>query len=161
MSTQPSHAIPVHITRPYRSAFIDPDTLEWVPWVMEGTWFKLLNVDSKTGGFSMLLKVSPNNEAPIHGHLGDVEGIILSGGFGYVDDDGHAGCYVLEHGGINHKPHTGPDGMEMLAIAHSPLVGYDDDGSVALIVDAKMMYRLARDGGGADHLHPPAQWTDL
>ncbi|MEO0973640.1 MAG: cupin domain-containing protein [Pseudomonadota bacterium] len=161
MASQPFAASTVRITPPMRSAFIDPETLEWAPWVMEGTWFKLLNLDGKSGGFTMLLKVSPNNDAPIHGHLGDVEGIILRGGFAYADDEGHAGSYVLEHGGINHKPHTGPEGMEMLAIAHAPLVGYHDDGSVALVVDAKTMYALAREHGAVEHLRPPPQWTDL
>ncbi|MEM9531476.1 MAG: cupin domain-containing protein [Pseudomonadota bacterium] len=156
-----SHAAATKITPTIGSAFVDPDTIDWSPWVMEGTWFKLLNFDPKTGGFTMLLRVNPNNEAPIHGHIGDVEGWILKGGFSYEDDHGLAGYYVLERGGINHMPSTGPDGMEMLAIAHSPLVGFNDDGSVGAVVDAKLMYTLAKDSGAANHLKPPEHWTDI
>jgi hypothetical protein len=44
---------------------------------MPGTWFKLLGINPMTGGFSILLKVEPDNRAPVHSHLGAVEGIIL------------------------------------------------------------------------------------
>lgn len=137
--------------KPQHPVFFDPKGLPWLPWVMEGTHFKLLNVDKKTGGFTMLLKVDPSNAAPVHGHLGAVEAFIIEGEFGYDDDRGGVGSYVYEPAGARHEP-TAPDGVIMFAIAHGPLVGYNDDGSVAGIVDGRTMYDLAVAGGAAGHI---------
>jgi len=134
-----------------RPAFLDPSTLPWTDWVMEGTYFKLLNIDKKTGGMTILLKVDPDNEAPIHGHLGGVEGIILEGEFGYGDDRGGAGAYFYEEAATRHQP-TSPNGTVMYAVAYGPIVGYNPDGSVGGIVDAKLMYDMAAENGAADHL---------
>jgi len=146
-----SEAMTVKAVNPEKSAFFDISTLDWLPWVMEGTWFKLLNVDTKTGGFSMLLKVDPDNDAPVHGHVGAVEGLILEGEFGYDDDRGHAMHYVWEPAGALHQPDS-PSGFTMFAVMHGPLLGYNDDGSIAAVVDGKTMYQMALEGGGADHL---------
>lgn len=148
----------IEISRQLKSAFLCQNDLPWIPWVMPETWFKLLAINPITGGFSMMLKVGPDNVAPIHGHIGSVEGIILEGGFAYEDDWGYAGYYVQEPAGINHKPVTGPDGMMMFAIVHGPLVGYHDDGSVALILDAKEMYRMAESAGAAAQVDKPEHW---
>jgi len=139
------------VKKPLRPAFFDSNSLPWKPWVMAGTHFKLLNVDVKTGGFTMLLKVDPDNEAPVHGHLGAVEAYVLEGGFGYEDDRGGVGSYVYEAAGSVHRP-TSPEGTIMFAIIHAPIVGYNDDGSIAAAVDAGAMLELAREHGVADHL---------
>jgi len=146
-------------TTSVKPAFFNPDTLPWTPWVIEGTEFKLLNVNAQTGGFTMLLRVEPGNLAPIHGHLGAVEGIILGGGFGYDDDRGREGWYVLESGGISHRPDTDDDGMVMFAVMYGPLVGYEDDGGIAGVVDGKTMYQLAEDNNAANHIGRPAEWS--
>ncbi|MEM8662271.1 MAG: 2,4'-dihydroxyacetophenone dioxygenase family protein [Pseudomonadota bacterium] len=148
----------IQATKALKSAFLDLHNLDWTPWVMPGTWFKLLALHTASGGFSMMLKVEPNNVAPIHGHIGSVEGIILEGGFAYDDDWGLTGHYVFEPSGINHKPVTGKDGMIMFAVVHGPLVGYNEDGSVALVLDGKTMYQMAADAGRADHLDKPPHW---
>ncbi len=148
----------VQITATHRSAFFNPSSLPWADWVMEGTWFKLLNINPVTGGFSMLLKVSPDNEAPIHGHFGAVEGFMLEGGFSYDEDRGRVGDYVYEGAGIRHIPKTHDDGMVMFAVVHGPLGGYHDDGSIAAVVDARLMYDLAVAAGAADHIEKPSHW---
>lgn len=152
--------VAVDITRQHKSAFFKQKELDWTPWVMEGTWFKLLSINPVSGGFSMILKVEPNNVAPIHGHIGLVEGIILEGGFAYDGDWGLAEDYVCEPAGINHKPVTGPDGMIMFAVVHGPLTGYHDDGSIAAVLDSKYMYQLAQQAGAADHIDQPLHWQD-
>jgi len=146
-------------TKIAKSAFFDASVLPWADWVMPGTWFKLLNVNPISGGFSMLLKVEPNNRAPMHGHLGAVEGIILEGGFSYDEDDGNTGNYVYEGAGIRHKPNTHPGGLVMFAVVHGPLYGFNDDGTVARIVDARMMYDMAVAAGAANHVEKPTHWS--
>ncbi|MCV6621397.1 MAG: 2,4'-dihydroxyacetophenone dioxygenase family protein [Cellvibrionaceae bacterium] len=138
---------------PERPAFFNPDSLPWTDWIMEGTYFKLLNVNELTGGFTMILKVDPDIKAPVHHHIGGIEAYITEGEFGYGEDDrGGVGSYVLESGGSIHEPDS-PSGTTMFAIAHGPLVGYNEDGSIAAVVDARMMYQLAADAGVADHIH--------
>ena len=134
-----------------RPAFFDPGTLPWTPWVMEGTNFKLLNIDKKTGGFTILLKVDPGLDTPVHGHLGGVEGIVLQGEFGYDDDRGGEGCYFYEEAATRHKPDS-HGGTIMYAVVHGPIVGYDEERGVAGIVDARLMYDLAAANGAANHL---------
>ncbi|WP_374764109.1 2,4'-dihydroxyacetophenone dioxygenase family protein [Yunchengibacter salinarum] len=148
---QKSDTSAIKPVKPRFPAFFDPGTLDWAPWVMEGTWFKLLNVDMKTGGFTMLLKVDADNEAPVHGHLGAVEAYVLEGEFGYEEDRGGVGSYVYEEAGSIHMP-TAPDGTVMFAIAHGPLTGYNDDGSIAGVIDASVMLTMAREAGAADHV---------
>lgn len=142
------------------SAFFDHSKLPWTPWVMPGTEFKLLNMDPLTGGVTLLLKVTPHNEAPVHGHFGAVEGIILEGGFSYGDDHGLTGHYLFEGGGIRHRPDTHQDGLLLFAIARGPLCGYNDDGTIAGVVDARLMYEMVLANGAADHLTPPPHWSE-
>ena len=158
MATMISAASNVTATAAHRSAFFDQGAIPWSDWVMAGTWFKLLNVNPMTGGFTMMLKVEPNNVAPVHGHFGSVEGIILEGGFSYDNDPGLTGNYVFEGAGIRHIPVTGDDGLVMFAVVHGPLGGYGEDGAVAAVVDARMMYDLAVAAGTAGHIEKPSHW---
>ena len=136
---------------PSRPAFFDATKLPWSDWVIDGTHFKLLNIDKKTGGFTMLLKVDAGNDSPVHGHIGAVEAYVYEGEFGYDEDRGGVGSYVYEEAGAIHMPDS-PFGTTMFAVVHGPLVGYNDDGSVAAIVDGKFMYELAAQNGAAAHL---------
>lgn len=136
------------------NVFFNPATLPWTPWVMPNTWFKLLNVDLKTGGFTMLLKVGPNTQAPIHHHIGAIEGIMLEGEFGYDEDRGTTGCYVWEETGAIHTPTT-TTGFVLYAAVHGPLAGYEEDGRLAGLIDAELMLGLARANNAADHVRVP------
>lgn len=134
-----------------RRVFTDTEALPWLEWVMPRTWFKLLQVDMKTGGFTALIKVGANNIAPVHHHVGAIEGYVLDGEFGYDDDRGAAGAYVWEETGAIHMPTT-TKGFTMFMIAHGPLAGYNPDGSLAGIFDGEAMLRMARAGAAADHI---------
>lgn len=153
-----SGSMTVQAVKPKESVFFNVNKLEWLPWVMEGTWFKLLRVDMKTGGFTFLLKVDPDNDAPVHGHVGAVEGLILEGEFGYDEDRGQGMHYVWEPAGAIHQPDS-PDGFTMLAVMHGPLLGYNDDGTIAAVIDGKLMYQMALDGGEANHIN--ADYADI
>jgi 2,4'-dihydroxyacetophenone dioxygenase len=132
--------------------FIDVAALPWTPWVMEGTHFKLLAINELTGGFTMLLKVDPGVQAPVHAHLGTAEAYLVEGGFYYeADQPGHAGCYTYERGGSVHQP-VSPQGCVMFAITHAPLAGCHPDGSIAAVVDCHLMLQLAQQAGVASHV---------
>jgi 2,4'-dihydroxyacetophenone dioxygenase len=154
-----SETITITASPTTRSAFINPESIPWSDWVMPGTWFKLFGVNATTGGFTMMLKVEPNNVAPLHGHFGAVEGIILEGGYSYDDDRGNAGDFVYEGAGIRHIPDTGDDGLVMFAVIHGPLGGFNDDGTVAGVIDARTMYDMAVANEAADHIERPSHWV--
>ena len=40
----------------------------------------------------------------------------------------------------------------MFAVVHGPFVGYDEDGSIAVVIDARFMYDLAVQNNAADHI---------
>lgn len=153
MNTQAtlSDGTPIQLTKHEHAAFIDPETIPWTPWVIPGTHYRLMTVDVRSGGFTLFLKVDPGTEAPPHGHVGAVEGVILEGGFAYEDDAGTKGAYICEQAAAIHQP-VSPDGCLMFAVLHGPLVGYNDDGSVAGIIDAKAMYEMASAAGVANHI---------
>ena len=135
-----------------RKEFTDTAAIPWTPWIMPGTHFKLFYVDEASGRFTFLLKVDPGTEAPVHWHLGTAEAYILEGGFYYFEDDqGFPGAYTAEMPGAIHQP-VSPKGCVMFAVAHGPLSGFNPDGSIGGICDAKLMYQLAQQGNAAAHV---------
>lgn len=136
---------------PEHPVFTNTDDIPWTEWVIEGTHFKLLHVQQETGGFTMLLKVDAGNESPVHGHVGAVEVYVVEGEFGYDEDRGGPGWYGYEPQGARHEP-TSPDGCIMFAVVHGPLVGYDEEGNVAGVVDGAAMLEMAKEAGAHRHL---------
>lgn len=135
-----------------RKEFIDTEAIPWTPWIMPGTYFKLFYVDEASGRFTFLLKVDPGTQAPVHGHIGTAEAFILEGGFFYFEDDkGFPGAYTAELSGAIHQP-VSPNGCVMFAVAHGPISGFNPDGSLGGVCDAKMMYELAHQANAADHV---------
>ena len=106
---------------------------------MPGTCFKLLHADAGTGRFSLMIKIDKGAKAPMHRHVGAVEGIILEGGFHYHDQPNirfTAGSYLLENDGAVHQP-VSPEGAIMFAVFHGAVEGLDEDGNVSGRIDWK------------------------
>lgn len=109
-----------------------PQDMEWLPWAMPGAHFKLLHADAATGRFALLIKFEAGAAAPIHRHIGAVEGYMLEGGFHYRDAPErpfNAGCYLWENDGAVHQP-VSPEGAVMFAVFHGPVEGLDDAGNI-------------------------------
>jgi len=117
----------------------DPAQLEWLPWAIPGASFKLLHADADSGRFSLLIKIEADVDAPMHRHVGAVEGMVLEGSFHYHDQpELHytPGTYLLEKDGAVHKP-ISPQGAVMFAVFHGPVEGLDDAGNVIGRIDWK------------------------
>ncbi len=117
----------------------DPQQLPWVPWAMRDSQFKLLSADPDSGRFTLLIRLEKGCVAPMHRHIGAVEGLILEGGFYYADDPNvrfTAGTYLLEKDGAVHQP-VSPEGAVMLAVFHGPVEGLGGDGTITGRVDCK------------------------
>lgn len=109
-----------------------PANMEWLSWAMPGAYFKLLHANAVTGSFTLLIKFEAGAAAPIHRHVGAVEGYMLEGGFHYKDEPERpfeTGCYLWESDGAIHQP-VSPNGAVMFAVFHGPVEGLDDDGNL-------------------------------
>jgi 2,4'-dihydroxyacetophenone dioxygenase len=116
-----------------------PEELPWLPWAMKGAYFKLLSADAASGRFTLLIKFEKGIAAPMHRHLGAVEGMVLEGGFHYSDDPSTrftAGSYLLERDGAVHQP-VSPEGAILFAVFHGPVEGLDEAGGVTGRIDWK------------------------
>ncbi|EDL65590.1 2,4'-dihydroxyacetophenone dioxygenase family protein [Bacillus sp. SG-1] len=133
--------------------FVNPDLIPWTDWLMPGTRFKLLMCDLVSGNFTLLLQVDPGVKAAVHWHLHNTEAFILEGGFYYEDSDdkGYKGYYTCESAGAIHEPFTSPEGVTMFAVSHGPIGGYDDDGNLAVMADARLHYYMARDNNAVEY----------
>ena len=119
--------------------FCHTGRLPWLPWAMPGTHFKLLHADPDSGRFSLLIKFDPGVVAPMHLHVGAVEGYMLEGGFHYHDQPDlrfDAGTYLYESAGAQHQP-VSPQGAVMFAVFHGPVEGLDANGQVSGRIDWK------------------------
>lgn len=99
---------------------------------MPGAQFKLLHADPATGRYTLLIRFEAGAEAPIHRHVGAVEGYMLEGGFHYKDEPDrpfNAGSYLWESEGAVHQP-VSPNGGVMFALFHGPIEGLDDAGNI-------------------------------
>lgn len=113
--------------------------LPWQPWAMHGAQFKLLSADLRNGRFTLLIRFEKGISAPLHRHVGAVEGYILEGGFHYRDQPQvrfSAGDYLLENDGAVHQP-VSPEGAVMFAIFHGPVEGLDEEGRVTGRIDCR------------------------
>ncbi|HYD59327.1 MAG TPA: 2,4'-dihydroxyacetophenone dioxygenase family protein [Noviherbaspirillum sp.] len=110
----------------------DPLHLPWVPWAMPDAHFKLLSGDPESGRFTLMIRLGKNCNAPLHRHVGAVEGLVLEGGFHYEENPEQrytAGMYLLEPAGCIHQP-VSPEGALMFAVFHGPIEGLDNKGNV-------------------------------
>ena len=117
----------------------DPQQLPWAPWAMQGASFKLLSADPDSGRFSLLIRFDRDCEAPVHRHIGAVEGMVLDGGFHYADAPEQrftSGMYLLEKDGAVHQP-VSPEGALMFAVFHGPVEGLAEDGSISGHIDCQ------------------------
>lgn len=133
--------------------FVNPDWIPWTDWLMPGTYFKLLYCDLVSGNFTMYLKIDPGVKATSHWHLHNTEAYIIEGGFYYEDGDdkGYQGYYTCESAGHVHEPFVTSEGCIMLGISHGPIGGYDDDGNLVLMADARLHYYMARENNAIEY----------
>jgi quercetin dioxygenase-like cupin family protein len=134
------------------SLVVRAEQIDWVPWALPGTWFKLLDYNRNHSWFVFLLKVDPDAPEVTHKHIGAANAYILQGGFSYDKGGVRAGDYFVEAGGISHTPKSDPDGCIMLGFTNGALAGLDEDGSPAGIIDVDWMVEQAKAHGAFGHL---------
>jgi quercetin dioxygenase-like cupin family protein len=141
---------------PDGSSLVRPEQLPWTPWVMEGTEFKLLYINRAHCMFTALIRMPSGLETPDHHHYGEAHAYVLEGDFSYEYGTMYQWDYIVEAGGIAHRPTIGPNGATFFVVFYGGLTGVGADGlPEGEIIDCDAMYRLAAANGAADHLPPP------
>lgn len=141
---------------PDGSSLVRVEQIPWTSWAMEGSEFKLLYINRAYGMFTALIRMRGGLETPDHHHFGEAHAYVLEGEFSYEYGTMYKGDYIVEAGGINHKPTIGPKGATFFVIFYAGLAGVGPDGlPTGDFVDCEWMYRTAKANGAADHLPPP------
>jgi 2,4'-dihydroxyacetophenone dioxygenase len=141
---------------PDGSSVVRPEELPWTPWALDGTYFKLLSINRRTGMWAATMKIDPNTHTDVHYHFGDAHIFVTSGGYSYEHDRVNAGEYNIECGSVAHEPIIGADGLENFVVFYGGISGVDANGRPAgEFVDVEWMYRAAIANNAGDHLPPP------
>jgi anti-sigma factor ChrR (cupin superfamily) len=141
---------------PDGSSLVRCESIPWTPWAMEGSEFKLLYINRAHGMFTALIRLKGGLETPDHHHFGEAHAYVLSGEFSYEYGTMFTGDYIVEAGGINHKPTIGPNGATFFVIFYAGLSGVGPDNKpTGDFVDCEWMYRAAAANNAAGHLPPP------
>ncbi|MCT2401193.1 cupin domain-containing protein [Novosphingobium mangrovi (ex Huang et al. 2023)] len=138
------------------SMIVRPDSIPWTPWALDGTYFKLLAINRRSGMWTVMMKIDPNTQTDNHYHFGDVHVYVTSGGHSYVHDRVNAEEINIECGSVAHEPTIGPDGQESFNIFYGGISGTDAEGNpVGDYVDVEWMYKAAKANNAAGHLESP------
>jgi len=116
-----SHATPPGAKQPEQlySRYIDVVNMPWQPTAFPGIEMKILYADPAAGISSILFKMAPGAEVPLHEHTAVEQTYVLSGSL--VDDEGvaTAGNFVWRPGGNSHVARA-PEGAVFLAMFLKP-----------------------------------------
>lgn len=147
-----NHATLGHESWDDGSTIIRAAKVPWTQWALPGTWFKLLDYDRNHSYTCILLRIDPTAPETVHKHIGGANALILQGGFSYEHGSVREGDYMCEAGGVTHTPTIHPDGCTMLGFMHGCVVGYNEDGTVAGVVDVDWMIDQAKANNAFGHL---------
>jgi len=117
-----------------QDVLISTDKLPWMS-LGPGTWYKLLRASKETGMWSALLKMDAGARFAPHKHLGAAEFYVLKGALEYRAGIARAGDYGYEPLGVEHGATTCAEETVITFTAYGPIVFYNEDGSVSMILD--------------------------
>ncbi|MEM6851134.1 MAG: cupin domain-containing protein [Pseudomonadota bacterium] len=144
----------VKIKKEHVSQMTNVSEIPWLPFALEGTFFKPLHLDDASGRATFLLKIPNGYKAEAHKHLASVEAYVVQGGFSYAGEGAvSAGDYVCEPGGVVHEPASeGEDDLILFVVAHGAVQKINDDGTPGPVLDNDVIYEFARRGDQHHHL---------
>ncbi|MFL9886712.1 hypothetical protein PQR66_26965 [Paraburkholderia agricolaris] len=99
----------------------------------------------------LIFRTGPDALTPLHKNTGAAELFILNGWFSCEEGSGTKGDYVYEAGEVIHVAEAG-NGVGALILFHEPIIGLDDSYSVSGVIDAEMVYSLAKANGPSAHI---------
>jgi 2,4'-dihydroxyacetophenone dioxygenase len=123
-----------------KDILISTNDLTWMP-LGPGTWYKLLRASEETGTWSALLKMDAGARFAPHKHLGAAEFYVLKGALEYRAGIARAGDYGYEPLGVEHGATTCAEETVITFTAYGPIVFYNEDGSVQMILDWEFVHK--------------------
>jgi 2,4'-dihydroxyacetophenone dioxygenase len=132
---------------------VEIDKIPWTEFVFPKSYFKLLHFDAGQGKSTLLMKAEKGAPTPLHKHVGAAEIYVLKGTFSYEEGTAKAGSYVHEAGGVVHIAQAEDEVLAYITF-HGPLVGFNDDNSIAGLCDVDLFYDLAKKNNAVGHLPP-------
>ncbi|WP_084419764.1 2,4'-dihydroxyacetophenone dioxygenase family protein [Henriciella litoralis] len=120
----------------------NPKDLKWHS-LGNGAHYRLLRVSPETGHFSIILKLDAGGMFAGHYHLGAGEFLMLKGELKYKDSTAKAGDWGYEPLGAVHADTNVEMETELLFIGYGPIAFTGEDGSIAQILDAKLLSDVA------------------
>jgi 2,4'-dihydroxyacetophenone dioxygenase len=121
---------------------VSSEKLEWMP-LGPGTWYKLFRVSPETGAWSALLKMEAGARFAPHKHLGAADFYVLKGALEYRAGVARAGDYGYEPLGVEHGATTCAEETLITFNAYGPIIFYNEDGSVSMILDWEFVSKQA------------------
>jgi len=125
-----------------QDVLLSTGTLPWRP-LGPGTWYKLLRVSEETGAWSALLKMEPGARFSPHKHFGAAEFYVLKGALEYRAGIAREGDYGYEPLGVEHGATTCSEETVITFTAYGPIIFYNEDGSVSMILDWEFVKQQA------------------
>jgi len=141
---------------PDGSSIVRPGELDWAPWALPGSSFKLLSVNRRLGAWSCLVRFDAGAKVPGQRYFGDGFVYVMRGSYVSGDNIIQAGQFSVEAGSAVHERTVGPDGLLAYMMFLGGFMEADAAGrAVGEIIDAEWIYQAAAAHGAADHIPPP------
>ena len=135
IDTGPVHTGPV---------FIDTDELPWVPFPgVGGSSFKLLRVDERNGGVTLLLRIPAGVYGPVHRHFAGGEYLVLSGHVVNASSSTKIGPggYAYDPKGYTHQEPPYEEEVVFFINSYGPQQVFTEDGKPGPIVSMDTLIR--------------------
>ncbi|MBG99539.1 MAG: hypothetical protein CMN58_04225 [Solibacterales bacterium] len=126
MTTRTPHAKNHGDLTELASRYVEVDYLPWVPSRFPGVEVKTLMEDDETGLATMLFKMDPSAQLPLHEHTGIEQTFVLEGSLADEEGEVTAGNYVWRPAGSRHIAHS-PKGALAISFFVSPNRFLDED----------------------------------
>ncbi|MTD56071.1 cupin domain-containing protein [Amycolatopsis pithecellobii] len=113
----------------------------------DGVWHKVLSVDERTGGFSMMTRMAPGAVFPSHRHQGAIHYYVVYGEVEVQGQPARTGDFGFEQAGAIHDSTITP--IETVCFNHyfGALELLDEKGEVVSVIDWKWAKDQAEKAG--------------
>lgn len=160
MQSKSSDENPRHNTGSVRfpdgSSIVRPVELDWTPWALPGTTFKLLSFNRRSGNWSCIVKFDPGVRLPPQRQFGDAFIYVMQGGCRADDHPIGTGHFRVDAGGTTNDRVIGDNGMTAYMMFLGGFAATDERGRpTTAFIDGEWAYEAADANAAADHI-PPA-----
>jgi quercetin dioxygenase-like cupin family protein len=140
------------------TVFLDPETIKWTKWTVDGVNFKILHITPDMKRCTVLFHSKPHLQLPVHEHVDEVFGYVIKGIFQYLPDEQNPareigpGGFLYEPAGTVHRPYL-PEELIMMVTFFGPVNAFEESGKTISTTNQDL-YSMAKANGAVSHLVP-------